>query len=101
MEDKIKTAQSICTCFSILDLPEQSGEGSLHGEALAVLRKNHIHADRKTQDRFRAELSEEKKQAAALEERYGNICNQIAHVKNVQEISERVESDDPIIALKK
>ena len=98
MEDKIKAAQSICTCFDILGQP---GHGEVYEAALATLRKNHVDADGEARDKFRAELSQAKGQAAELEKQMRGIREKIAQTQEAQGISERVQEDDPIIALKK
>ena len=98
MEDKIMAAQSICTCFDILGQPEH---GEVYEAALATLRKNHVDADGEARDKFRAELSQAKGQAAELEKQMRGIREKIAQTQEAQGISERVQEDDPIIALKK
>lgn len=119
MRRKVAVAQSIGTCFDVLEqngrVYDQYKSGSfteqearehedkinLYESALATLRGNKIKTDGAAREKFRAELSAIQEQTAELEKQVRRIREQINRTEKVREVSERADADDPIIASKK
>lgn len=119
MRHKITAAESICKCFDILDRDspvyeqyrtglftelesrEHENEIEMYQAALQMLHENHIEANSTEREKFRAKLASVQEQATELENRFRKIQNQITRTEEVREISEHVDSDDPVIATKK
>ena len=119
MHMKLTEAESISKCFDAVEryrpiydryrsgfmaqdaAIKYENEISLYKSAARTLKENYIRADSSARDKFRGELSEIRSSVDEIESRYRELKSQLKRVEEVREISERVESGNPIIAVNK
>lgn len=118
-QQRLQKAEVISKCYSVIEqyrpVYEQYRSGPHRDQAAAdhreeielyqaaeeTLREKHFSPNNSARKHFQTELAELQKQYSDLQTQFRSARKQLQRVGEVQDISDRVDADDPVISAKK